>query len=341
MKASRQDIASALKALPAHVKAVLLYGPDEGLVRERAKLIGGQIVEDISDPFRVAQLSPEMLKAEPSRLADEMAAISMIGGRRLVLLDGAGDQQVSSIEAALAQPSDSLLVISGGDLAKASKLRKAFENGRALLAIPCYADDARDLIEVIRESLKVAGLSIDPDALSWLGGHLGNDRQVTRRELEKLILYKGEGGERRISLDDARESTGDSSDLTLSDIAGAVSGGELDRLDGLLEKARIAGDSPVAILRVVLMRFQRLHLARGHMRQGLEASSAAAKLMPPLFFKEKDAFIRHLAYWPLERIEQALLRLQEAEADCKTTGLPAETIADRVCLALAASVRRR
>ena len=38
------------------VRAVLIYGPDSGLIRERSLTLSRSIVEDLNDPFRVAEL---------------------------------------------------------------------------------------------------------------------------------------------------------------------------------------------------------------------------------------------------------------------------------------------
>ena len=38
--------------------AVLLYGPDQGLVRERADGFSLEVVPDLKDPFRAVELSP-------------------------------------------------------------------------------------------------------------------------------------------------------------------------------------------------------------------------------------------------------------------------------------------
>ena len=79
MKLSYRDIDAQVKNLSPQYQAVLIYGPDEGLVRERATKIAKQVVEDLQDPFLVANLDPDTLKKEPGQLADEVAAISMMG----------------------------------------------------------------------------------------------------------------------------------------------------------------------------------------------------------------------------------------------------------------------
>lgn len=341
VKASKQQTEQALRALPAHIRAVLLYGPDEGLVRERADHIGRQVVDDASDPFRVARLGPDQLKATPSLLIDEMNALSMTGGRRLIRLEGAADSLTTAITSALESDSDSLLIVIAGELAARSKLRKLFESDKSLLAVACYSDEGRDLLDLVRKTLEDAGLHPQPDALNWLAANLGSDRQLSRNELQKIILYKASDENKTVSLEDARACVGDTAATTLSQIAQAVTGGNVVHLDHLIEKAYISGESPVALLRVLQNRFLRLHLVRGHMKNGLDPGEAAKKLTPPLFFKERDNFLRDVRYWSEERISAALHRLLETEVATKSTGMPAETLTSRLCLQLAASVRRR
>jgi len=340
VKANRQQIRSALKGLDSKFRGVLAFGPDEGLVRERADMLARQLVEDPSDPFRVARLTPETLKADPARLADEMAAISMLGGRRLVRLEGAQDAQAAAIESATAVSGDSLLVATAGELPPRSKLRKLFEQSKHLLTIACYPEEGRDLEAFLRETLEEAGLRASADALDYLAGALGGDRQVLRRELEKLIMYKGSDADRTVTLEDARDCVGDSAARSLAEIAEAVTGGRTGRLDRLLDAAFATGESPVAVLRVVSRRLQQLHLLRGHMAGGAPAAKAAERLTPRLFFKERDAVLRDAEAWTADRLSAALTRLQEAEADCKSTGLPADAICARTCMQLAAAARR-
>src|SRR3984885_13801930 len=61
---------------------VLLYGPDAGLVRERAEALLASAVDDPNDPFSLVRLDGDELSAEPSRLVDEAMTVPLFGGRR-------------------------------------------------------------------------------------------------------------------------------------------------------------------------------------------------------------------------------------------------------------------
>ena len=188
--------------------AVLVYGPDQGLVHERARMIVSSVVEDITDPFRVTELTATVLRDDPARLSDEVGALSLTGGRRVVRLGDAGDATTKMLDGVLstASANDILVVVEAGDLGPRSKLRKLFEGSTAAAALACYADDVRALGEVIRETLGQAGLTATPDAFSYLSDHLGNDRMISRMELEKLATYALDTGE--VTLEDAEAVVG-------------------------------------------------------------------------------------------------------------------------------------
>ena len=49
---------------------ILLYGPDAGLVRERADALLKSAVDDPDDPFSMVRLHVDELSTSPSRLVD-------------------------------------------------------------------------------------------------------------------------------------------------------------------------------------------------------------------------------------------------------------------------------
>jgi DNA polymerase III subunit delta len=337
MKIETRAVPGFLKKPDPAIRAILLFGPDSGLVRERAEAIGKSIVPDLADPFRVADIAPETLKDDPARLADEAAAISMMGGRRLIRVRGAGAETAIAAKNLLEDPKgDGLVVIEAGDLDSKNALRKLFEaagtkNGAAL---PCYRDEGASLAKTIADQFAAEGVKATGDAVEWLAGRLGSDRAITRAEISKLALYAGKGG--TIALEDARALIGDSADLDLDDLARATGLGDMAALDRAFAKLDGEGGSPVMIVRAIARHFLRLQTAAGHMARGLDPDAAMGKLFPPVFWKEKDPFKTQLGRWPLPKLQAALDRLLDAEIQCKSSGaMPADLIAERCLLALA------
>lgn len=325
------------------VRAALIFGPDGGMVRERAGILAKTLVDDPTDPFRVADLTASDLKDDPARLSDEAAAISMMGGRRVVRIRDASDAITPLCKDFFATlPGDALLIFEAADLPARSSLRKLFEAEKTAAAIACYRDDQRSLPAVIRDSLRDHGHAISPDALAFLSANLGGDRQVTRREIDKLALYKGQNPA-TIELADATACVGDTADLTLDDLAFSVASGKLPMVERTLSRSFLDGSHAVTILRAVARHFHKLQFVSGMMGQGISIDDAAKRLRPPLFWKTAAEFKSQAQAWPQSKLTRATAKLLETERECKKTGAPAQTLCSRALFEISAAspLRRR
>src|ERR1700722_8288713 len=159
---------------PVEFEAALLFGPDQGLVRERAERLAKTVVPDLRDPFRIAEIEGARLIEDPAWLEAEASAISMTGGRRVVRIRGAGNALAPVFDSFLARSaSDALVVVEGGDLARNSSLRETFEEASNAAAIPCYLDSTETIADLLRASLKAESITIAPDALDEAVSLLG------------------------------------------------------------------------------------------------------------------------------------------------------------------------
>lgn len=346
MKVQPRELDGFLRRPPAGLRAVLVYGPDGGKVRETAQRLGRTVVGDLSDPFNVAELSGEEAEADPARLADEAAARSLMGGRRLVRLREARDKTADALANAFAGPeTDTLIVVEAGELKPGVGLRRLFEGQRGdLAAIPCYVDEARDLARMIRESLEADGVRIAPDALQLLSERLGNDRMATRTEIAKLALLAGPGG--TVDVETAMEAVGDGAALEIDTVVAAAADGRPDGIIPGLDRAFRQGESPIRVLRQAQGYFQRLHLAAGRAADGRGAADAVRSLRPPPHFKAVEPLTRQVGRWTPTALAVALARLGQAEIRCKTTGFPdqaecGQALIDIARMALRAAGRRR
>lgn len=320
---------------PADLVAALVFGPDHGVVRERANTLARSVVPDLSDPFRVTELEEEAITADPALLRDEAAAFSMTGGRRVVRVRDAGNGLAPMVANYLDQPAgEALIIVEAGDLGKNSALRQLFTKSDQAAAIACYPDTAQNLETLIRSTLSGHGLSIDPDALPLLASRLGSDRGVTRSELEKLSLYAM--GDKRVTEDHINAVMGDESALRIEEVADSAGLGDYVRLDRNLSRLWAAGTAPSSVLRRMMAHFQQVLTAREEVARGQEAENAIKKLRPPIHFSRSRNFVAQVSRWNSERLLQALTHLYEAEALTRTTGIPEEAACSRALFTVAA-----
>lgn len=331
------EVDSWLARPDAGTRIVLIYGPDRGLVSERAKRFAASTGLPLEDPFSVVKLSGATLEAEPGRLLDEAQTVPMFATRRLIwVLDAGADKAMAeAVKALVAQPSpDAVVLIEAGDLKKGSPLRTAAEAGSGAMALPCYADDARGIDRLIDEELARAGLTIALDARQLLKSSLGGDRLASRGELEKLVLYCA--GKGKVDADDVRLATGDASSMSVDSAIDAVLAGKIADFDGAFAQLMSAGTAPFLPLAAALRQFQALQVMRDMMdRERKPASAAVAAARPPVFFSRRAIVEKALSGWTPEGCARALDRIGAAILETRRRPDLARAIARQALLATA------
>lgn len=336
MKLGWKDIEPFVKKPNPKARAILVYGPDDGLVKERALSMAKASVADINDPFNVALLTGDILSDDPARLSDEANAMSLMGGARLVRVEGASDKHTTILKDYLVNPSaENLVILEAGELGPKSSLRMLFEKSDAAAAVPCYVDDERGVANLIRQTLSENGYTIQADAVTWLAGNIAGDRLRIRMEIDKLMIYMGTQS-KNVTLDDAQAACGEAGDQSLDDLIYAVGNGKIDAALRSYNKLIEEGVAVVTILRSLQGHYRRLHYTKSLMASGLDMDEAMRKLQPAVFFKVADSFKSQLRKWPENKLLNIMQRLSSVEAQTKQTGTPVETLCSQVILSLAA-----
>ncbi|MDX6750828.1 DNA polymerase III subunit delta [Geminicoccaceae bacterium 1502E] len=341
MKIAPKAIESFIARPDPAMAVVLLFGPDAGLVSERAQRLGRGVVDDLQDPFRVSELVGDQLKESPGRLVEEAQALCLMGGRRLVRVRQAGDAAARALKLLLeiGRP-EAFVVIEAEDLPPSSPLRQAAEKAKGVAAIPCYRDEGRDLAAVVRAGLAERGLRAEPEALELLAASLGGDRGVTRSELDKLALYMGPGAGGQVGAADVAAVIGDSAVLGLDDIVFAALLGEGGRLERALDRLLGEGQAPVRILRAASSTLLRLVRLQAEIEGGAPVERVLEGARPPIFFRVRDRFKAALQRWRSPALLAALALLQEAETACKRAASPDQLICRHALGEICARARR-
>ena len=320
---------------------ILLYGPDAGLVRERADALLASAVDDPNDPFSLVRLDGDELSAEPSRLVDEAMTVPLFGGRRAIRVRAGSRSFASGIDTLAEMPlKDCRIVIEAGELRAESPLRKACERAKTAVAIACYPDDAeRDLARLIDDELRPSNLRIAPDARAVLTALLGGDRQASRNELRKLALYAHGKGE--VTLDDVMAVVADASELKLDPIVDGAFAGRPDLVESEFAKAMIAGTYPGVIISAAQRQAAWLHKSALAVADGTPVSTLLESGYPRLHFSRKGAVEIALRNFSAARLVAIIDQLATAALDMRKQASLAAAIAQRTLLSIAANAKRR
>jgi DNA polymerase-3 subunit delta len=342
----RPEVERFLAGPPAGVRAAVIWGKDRGGVRERAEGLARKIAKDPNDPFDVALLTEADLDKDGARLEEELSAISMMGGRRLVRLKLTGDKAAADKAAAEALTRhadgalnpDAFFLIEAGALERTSALRKAAEKADGAASIPVYEDEIGDVARMVREALGKDGVGLTTEALDMFVARLPRERGVARQEIERLILFLGPKSGVQATIADLVDHLGVEPEASLSDAAQDAFGGRAGPAQSALRRARAEGEGGPSAVRALSQHLGKLRRA-AILQEGGAGAQEAAKASG-IFWKNEREFLRQLKAWKLSDIEALTGEVLEADYACKQTGSPDHLISERLALSIAGRARR-
>jgi DNA polymerase-3 subunit delta len=301
----KSDAEKFLGEPPAAIFLFLLHGADAGLVREGALRIVARRIDDRRDPFQFTELSGDVIAGDPLALVDEANTIPMFGGRRAILVDTTAKSILPAIEMLLAAPpQDCSVVVTAGALRKDAPLRKLCEGAKTAAAIDCAPDSEADVRALIDRSLAEARLSIAPEAHALLQEALGEDRMMSRAELQKLALYMH--GRERVEAADVATIVAHASSVATDAATLDAFSGEMRAVGADFDDALTKGADATQMISNALRYALSLH--RGRVAGGAMAVKRGG------FFSVPDKIIdTHLKLWSAQRLLALIETLRAAQ----------------------------
>lgn len=333
MKAKPYQINALTKEIKTSFLGALIYGSDFGVVDDTAQTIAKLITPDLKDEFAVVKLTPAKIKENRLLAIDEANMPSLMGGRRLIWIKEADTACSEIIEKATELiKTDAFILITTDALPKNNALRVAGENHPKFLTIACYQDEEKDIVNTIQNFLRENGYSASNNALVLLRERLTENRLTTKRELEKLITYMGDI--KQIEADDVLAVSTVSLSSSFDDLCLAVASGNQKAVQENYDLLLSAGESPVAIVRILMGYFNRLLMGVTAVAKGESPDLAVKKVLRAAQFKMEPAVKTQLRIWKKDWIIKALLLLSDTEKQTKTSGMPPELMLARALILL-------
>ncbi len=336
---STREIDSFIAKPDANRPIILVFGADAGLVRERADALIASAVDDVNDPFSLVRLDGDELANEPSRLVDEAMTIPLFGGRRAIRVKAGGRSFASGVETLLADPPPSCrIVIEAGELRRDAPLRALCEKAKTAAVIACYPDGARELNKLIDDDLRAANLKITQDAREELLALIGGDRQASRNEIAKLVLYAR--GKDEVTLDDIKAIMSDASGLAIDPIIDGAFAGKSADVEIAFSKALAADTSVGSIMFAAQRQAALLHKARLAVDEGQPIDTVIERQMR-LHFSRRADVLTALRNLDSERLAQFMKMLADANFEMRLRPALSDAIAQRALTLVAFNARPR
>lgn len=338
MKANLNQLTRAIDAVAANpdIRLYLLHGPDEAGARDVAARLGRIMGPDAE---RV-DLEPGMLKTNPGRLADEAASMSLFGTARYIRVAGAGEDCVEACTLLLsAERAGNPVVMIAPTVKGSSALVKLATASPRAMACVFYVPEAGEADKIAVSIAREQGLRTTGGTAARIALAAGGDRAVMTRELEKIALYLDAAPERPREIDDATlDAIGaDLGDSEISRAIDAAIDGGPDRLADELGRLRVAGVSPIPLLRQLARRLMTL----AELRAEIDGGASVNAVIERVFFRERATTARALHIWSAPKISEAIDRVRRAERATMATANAGAVLADSAMVAVARMAARQ
>ncbi|MCA3244755.1 MAG: DNA polymerase III subunit delta [Alphaproteobacteria bacterium] len=324
---------------------VLLWGDEAGGIRQAAQLVANTVASRtglaLDDPFGVETLTLPDLAAEPSRLTDACLTLAFTSPHKLVWLKGVSGteraeevkQLTEAVLATLQHPLQgvTLLLPIPGHLDKKHALVKTLEGQQGSLAVRFFSDTGRDLESFLKAELARHNANATNGALQLLAAGLGADREIARREVEKLVCYAG--AEQPMTEAHVQASLCGATPSGVFLLAEAVLAQNTAKVDTLLDQLQEQGEDLNGALVLTLGELTKLAKAQA-LRAAGEADEAILAqcgkgALPPA---AKQAFLAASRRYPAARLAQVPERALDALQLARSGLLPSDHVLARALL---------
>lgn len=287
--------------------AFLFHGTDLGLIHERAKRTA-QTGAHEGTVFQLVRLHGDQIAVDPGLLADEAGTISLFGDRRVIWIEAGAKNFSDSIAYQLKHPPENCsIIIEAGNLKPSSPLRKLLDSARHAASIGCYADSVEALKRLVQSTLASQNLTIDDETRDLLVARLGNDRLITRSELEKLCQYAR--GESQITWKHISDIMNDASAIALEEAIDAAFMGQRKRVEENSTRVFQTGGDPNYVLMSALTHALKLHRIRLDLDQGGHMDALLSR--NGLFYQRKQIVTAYMPRWNKDSLLIVVKTLQD------------------------------
>jgi len=308
-----------LARVPAFKPAYLIHGDDHGRIGERRARLRA-LAEAEGGAQGVELLDGD--SAHPDAVAAALSAMTFALGRRFVIVDGVErwkDKDLDAIEATLANmPPDTTVAFFAreeGRLKAPARLVDSVKGAGGDIAAESTVKPW-ELPKWVAARARELGLELEGGAARALVAHVGERQQRLLRELEKLALELGPGGQ--IGLTEVEERTAPSAELRAWTLADALVAGDEAEATRTYLALRSQGERLSGLLYLIAQRLRAaLDVARA-----LEAGQSSSEIKRGLRMPSRaaDRLISDVSRTGADKLRRALESVADLEVSSRGGG---------------------
>ena len=292
-------------------KTTLFYGENLGLKNDFKNYL-----KINNSNVKFINLNQEEILKDTQQFFKEILNFSLFEDNKIFFINNVTDKILETIESLEIKNKEQLIYLFSEVLDKKSKLRSYFEKSKKNGIVPCYNDNEITIKKIILDKLKLfKGLTTEN--LNIIIENTNLDRTKLYNELNKIITFFDN---KKIETNELKELLNLKETDNFEHLRDEAFNGNRTKTNKLISDTVLENDKSILYLNTINRRLLRLlEVSKNKSTSGLD--DAINNLKPPIFWKDKPAFMNQVNKWNINKIEKMLNETYNFELQIKSNSM--------------------
>ena len=245
---------------------------------------------------------------------------SFFDNKKLIIISRVTDKIRDIIEEIISTNiTDVTIILSANILEKKSKLRSFFEKEKNTICIPFYSDTNETMSNLSLNFFKKKKISISQETINLIVERCRGNRENLYNELEKIENYSR--NKKRVNYDEILKITNLAENYNVSELTDNCLAKNTKKTSHILNENNFSTDDCILIVRTLLIKAKRILKLQEEINNNSNIEQVVKNFRPPIFWKDKEIVKTQIENWPLKKIQNAIIKINEVELLIKKNSL--------------------
>ena len=245
---------------------------------------------------------------------------SFFDNKKLIIISRVTDKIRDIIEEIISTNiTDVTIILSANILEKKSKLRSFFEKEKNTICIPFYSDTNETMSNLSLNFFKKKKISISQETINLIVERCRGNRENLYNELEKIENYSR--NKKRVNYDEILKITNLAENYNVSELTDNCLAKNTKKTSHILNENNFSTDDCILIVRTLLIKAKRILKLQEEINNNSNIEQVVKNFRPPIFWKDKEIVKTQIKNWPLKKIQNVIIKINEVELLIKKNSL--------------------
>ena len=285
----------------------LFYGENEGYKNEIIKKIFEK-----NYPNQIYRYDEKEIIDKKNDFFYSILSKSFFDNKKLIIISRVTDKIRDIIEEIISTNiTDVTIILSANILEKKSKLRSFFEKEKNTICIPFYSDTNETMSNLSLNFFKKKKIFISQETINLIVERCRGNRENLYNELEKIENYSR--NKKRVNYDEILKITNLAENYNVSELTDNCLAKNIKKTSHILNENNFSTDDCILIVRTLLIKAKRILKLQEEINNNSNIEQVVKNFRPPIFWKDKEIVKTQIKNWPLKKIQNVIIKINEVE----------------------------